>query len=64
MADDPLVTSLVEELQRMRDAEREIFNTLDPVVRDGPMRPGDWSAPRNQPRLHTFCVFGLRNSRG
>lgn len=48
---DPLVASLVEQLQAMRDAERDIFGALDPAVRDRPMRAGDWSPKDVQAHL-------------
>jgi hypothetical protein len=48
---DPLVASLVEQLQSMRRAERDIFGALDAVVRDRPMRPGDWSPKDHQAHL-------------
>ncbi len=48
---DPLVASLVGQLQSMRDAERDIFGALDPAVRDRPMRPGDWSPKDHQAHL-------------
>lgn len=48
---DPLVASLVGQLQSMRDAERQIFGALDPVVRDRPMRPGDWSPKDHEAHL-------------
>jgi hypothetical protein len=51
MEDDPLVASLVEQLQAMRDAERDIFGALDPEVRDRPMRAGDWSPKDVQAHL-------------
>ncbi len=51
MDDDPLVASLVEQVRAMRDAERDIFGALDPVVRDGPMRAGDWSPKDVQAHL-------------
>ncbi len=49
--DDPLVSSLVDQLRSMRDAERDVFGALDPAVRDGPMHPGDWSPKDHQAHL-------------
>ena len=48
---DPLVASLVGQLQSMRHAERDIFGALDPAIRDRPMRPGDWSPKDHQAHL-------------
>jgi len=42
---------LVEMLQAMRQAERDIFGALDPVSRDSPMRPNDWSPKDHQAHL-------------
>jgi hypothetical protein len=49
--DDRLVAALVEQLRVMRDAERDLFGALAPVVRDRPMRPGDWSPKDHQAHL-------------
>jgi hypothetical protein len=49
--DDPLAAALVEQLRAMREAERDVFGALDPVVRDRPMRPGDWSPKDHQAHL-------------
>lgn len=49
--DEPLVASLVAQLQAMRDAERDLFGALDPAIRDRPMRPGDWSPKDHQAHL-------------
>lgn len=51
IAGDPLVVALVEQLHAMRDAERDVFDSLAPVVRDRPMRPGDWSPKDHQAHL-------------
>ena len=51
MGDDPLVAALLEQLQAMRAAERDIFGSLDPEVRDRPMRPNDWSPKDHQAHL-------------
>jgi hypothetical protein len=51
MGDDPLLAALTEQLQAMRAAERDIFGSLDPEVRDRPMRPGDWSPKDHQGHL-------------
>jgi len=49
--DDPLVAALVEQLRAMRAAERDVFEALDPEVRDRPMRAGDWSPKDHQAHL-------------
>jgi hypothetical protein len=54
MADDTLIAALIEQLQSMRAAERDIFGSLDPEVRDRPMRPNDWSPKDHQAHL-TAC---------
>jgi len=51
MTDEPLVAALVEQLEAMRAAERDVFGALDPDVRDRPMRPGDWSPKDHQAHL-------------
>ena len=51
MGDDPLVAALVAQLRAMRDAERDIFGSLEPAVRDRPMRPNDWSPKDHQAHL-------------
>jgi hypothetical protein len=51
MRDDPLVAALVEQVQAMREAERDVFGALEPAVRDRPMRPGDWSPKDHQAHL-------------
>jgi hypothetical protein len=51
VTDEPLVAALVEQLEAMRAAERDVFGALDPEVRDGPMRPGDWSPKDHQAHL-------------
>ena len=51
VGDEPLVAALIEQLQAMRDAERDVFGALDPEVRDRPMRPGDWSPKDHQAHL-------------
>ena len=48
---DPMVPALVELLRGMRDSERDIFGSLDPDVRDRPMRPNDWSPKDHQAHL-------------
>lgn len=49
--DDPLIAALLEQLHVMRAAERDIFGSLDPEVRDRPMRPNDWSPKDHQAHL-------------
>jgi hypothetical protein len=49
--DDPLIAALIEQLQVMRAAERDIFGSLDPEIRDRPMRPNDWSPKDHQAHL-------------
>jgi DinB family protein len=49
--DDELVSALVEQLRAMRAAEREIFGSIEPEVRDRPMRPNDWSPKDHQAHL-------------
>jgi hypothetical protein len=49
--DDPLVAALVDQLQSMREAERDVFGKLDPAIRDQAMRPGDWSPKDVQAHL-------------
>jgi hypothetical protein len=51
MGDEPLVAALVDQLEAMRAAERDVFAALDPAVRDRPMRPGDWSPKDHQAHL-------------
>ncbi|MEP7040763.1 MAG: hypothetical protein ABI864_04220 [Chloroflexota bacterium] len=51
MTDEPLVAALVEQVEAMRAAERDVFGALDPEVRDRPMRPGDWSPKDHQAHL-------------
>ncbi len=51
MRDGPLVTALVDQLEAMRAAERDVFGALDPETRDRPMRPGDWSPKDHQAHL-------------
>ena len=48
---DSIRDSLVEHVRSTRDAERGIFDALDPDVRDRPMRPGDWSPKDHQAHL-------------
>jgi len=49
--DDPLIAALVDELQTMRQAERDIFGALQPEIRDRPLRPHDWSPKDHQAHL-------------
>lgn len=49
--DDPLIAALLEQLNVMRAAERDIFDSLDPEIRDRPMRPNDWSPKDHQAHL-------------
>jgi hypothetical protein len=49
--DDPLIVALADQLQAMRQAERDIFGGLDPQVRDRPLRPNDWSPKDHQAHL-------------
>jgi hypothetical protein len=51
MSDDPLITALLEQLDVMRAAERDIFGSLEPEIRDRPMRPNDWSPKDHQAHL-------------
>ena len=51
MTDEPLVAALVEQLEAMRAAERDVFGALDPEIRDRSMRPGDWSPKDHQAHL-------------
>lgn len=48
---NPIAESMVIQLRAMRDAERRLFGALDPVVRDAPIRPNDWSAKDHQAHL-------------
>jgi hypothetical protein len=48
---DPLLESVIAQLRATREAEREIFGSLDPVARDRPIRPGDWSPKDHQAHL-------------
>jgi len=49
--DDELILALVEQLRAMREAEREVFGSIEPEVRDRPMRPNDWSPKDHQAHL-------------
>jgi hypothetical protein len=49
--DEELISALVEQLRAMREAEREIFGSIEPEVRDRPMRPNDWSPKDHQAHL-------------
>jgi DinB family protein len=49
--DDELVATLVAQLRAMREAEREIFGSIEPHVRDRPMRANDWSPKDHQAHL-------------
>jgi len=49
--DDPLIAALVDQLQTMRQAERDVFGDLDPQVRDAPLRANDWSPKDHQAHL-------------
>jgi hypothetical protein len=42
--DDRLRTGLIDGLRASRDAEREVFDALDPTWRDAPAADGGWSA--------------------
>lgn len=48
---DAVIDSLVAFLRTTREAERDVFGALDPVVRDRPMREGDWSPKDHQAHL-------------
>jgi hypothetical protein len=48
---DQVVDSVVALLRVTREAERDIFGSLDPEVRDRPLRPGDWSPKDHQAHL-------------
>ena len=45
------MATLVEQLRAARRAERDLFGSIEPEVRDRPMRPGDWSAKDHQAHL-------------
>jgi hypothetical protein len=49
--DDPLVAALIEQLRAMRDAERDVFGSMEPAVRDRPIRPNDWAPKDHQAHL-------------
>jgi hypothetical protein len=49
--DDSLIAALVEQLEVMRQAERDIFGALEAEVRDRPLRPNDWSPKDHQAHL-------------
>lgn len=51
MGDDPLLSALIEQLRATRAAERDVFGSLAPEVRDRPMRPNDWSPKDHQAHL-------------
>lgn len=51
MGDDPLVAALLDQLRAMRAAEQDVFGSLEPEVRDRPMRPNDWSPKDHQAHL-------------
>jgi hypothetical protein len=51
MSDDPLLTALIGQLRAMRAAERDVFGSLEPEVRDRPLRPNDWSPKDHQAHL-------------
>ena len=53
-AHDGLVSSLIAQLQAMREAERRIFGALDPEVRVRPLREGDWSPKDHQAHLSAW----------
>ena len=59
--DEPLVAALVEQLEAMRAAERDVFGALDPEVRDRPMRAGDWSPKDHQ--AHLTAWKGIQSER-
>jgi hypothetical protein len=46
-----LTGTLVALLRSMREAERDVFGTLAPEVRDRPLREGDWSPKDHQAHL-------------
>jgi hypothetical protein len=48
---EQVVDSLVALLRATREAERDVFGSLDPTVRDRPLRPGDWSPKDHQAHL-------------
>jgi len=48
---DPLVAALVEQLQATRIAERDVFGSIQPDVRDRPIRPNDWAPKDHQAHL-------------
>ena len=48
---EAVVDSLVAFLRTTREAERDVFGSLDPGVRDRPMREGDWSPKDHQAHL-------------
>ena len=59
---DPLIAALVDQLQAMRQAERDIFGGLDPQVRDRPLRPNDWSPKDHQAHLTAWKGSRLNGS--
>jgi hypothetical protein len=48
---DQVVDALVALLRVTREAERDVFGTLEPEIRDTPLRPGDWSPKDHQAHL-------------
>ncbi len=55
--DDPLVAALVEQLRAMRDAERDVLGSIEPTVRDRPMRPNDWAPKDHQAHLTAWKAW-------
>ncbi len=51
---DTYIDALVAHLRATRQAERDVFDALDPQVRDAPMRPGDWSPKDHQAHLSAW----------
>jgi hypothetical protein len=48
---ETVIDSLLAYLRSTREAERDVFGSLDPQVRDRPMREGDWSPKDHQAHL-------------
>jgi hypothetical protein len=54
MSTDPLIRDLIEMLNAMREAERDVFGAMAPEVRERPLRPGDWSPKDHQAHLSAW----------
>ena len=51
MADDPLLGALAATIERTRQAERDLFGSLDEAARHRPIREGDWDPKDFQAHL-------------